>query len=71
MIKSVKYERNMMPFSLENKQIVDMHYIYNRENNQTVLVALMEDGIISSFIIEHDYYIYDHKNSPKELEATN
>jgi len=33
-----------------------MHYVHNPLSNTTVLVALMEGGVISSFTIENHYF---------------
>ena len=32
-----------------------MHYIHDKSNNDTVLLALMQGGIIASFTIEQGY----------------
>lgn len=44
-----------MPRLIENSQIVDMLYKYDKERKQTVLVSLHHGGLISSFQIESNF----------------
>lgn len=32
-----------------------MHYVYNSDQNTTVMIALMQNGVIASFEIESNY----------------
>lgn len=50
-----KQKHKFFPAELGNLQIVDMMLQHNKYNNCTVLIALMEGGIVSSFEIEHNY----------------
>tara|TARA_B110000285_G_C14771309_1_gene444124 strand:+ start:86 stop:610 length:525 start_codon:yes stop_codon:yes gene_type:complete len=50
-----KQKHNFFPAELGNLQIVDMMLQHNKYNNCTVLIALMEGGVVSSFEIEHNY----------------
>ena len=36
-----------------------MHFVFNRDNNSTVLIALMDEGIVASFVIDQNYYMVD------------
>jgi len=44
-----------VPRLIENSQIVDMLYKYDKERKQTVLVSLHHGGLISSFQIESNF----------------
>ena len=50
-----KQKHKFFPAELGNLQIVDMMLQHNKYNNCTVLIALMEGGVVSSFEIEHNY----------------
>ena len=45
-----------------------MHYIWNPDNNSTVLVALMNGGYITSFQISSKYYMENHKKLPEPYD---
>jgi hypothetical protein len=45
-----------------------MHYVHNKKTNDTVLVALMSNGVLASFVIERNYQVVDPK---KEYQTNN
>lgn len=49
--------RVMFPSILEDKQIVDMHYLWNAQNNQTIMLALYHGGTIASFKVHENYQL--------------
>lgn len=48
-------EREKIPEEVGQSEIVDMHYVYNAAQETTVMIALMQDGVIASFEIETNY----------------
>lgn len=61
-------ERSNIPVSIEDKQLVDMYYIWNEHNNSTVLVTLLHGGIVASFRISDDYFMEHHRESKPQPE---
>ena len=43
-----------------------MHFVFNKENNSTVLVALMDGGVIASFVIDQNYYMSNPRQEKKD-----
>ena len=50
-------DKYMIPQLFDKKQILDMSYMYDQKKNCTVLVALMQGGILSSFELESQYTV--------------
>ena len=46
-----------------------MHYVYDPAQNNTVLLTLMQGGILSSFEIESFYHIPPFKKTPIENQT--
>ena len=63
--KLIGKERTKIPLSIEERQIVDMHYVWNEKTKTTILVTLMDGGYISSFKISDNYYMEHHKALPQ------
>jgi len=50
-------DKYMIPQLFDKKQILDMSYMYDQKKNCTVLVALMQGGILASFELESQYTV--------------
>lgn len=48
---------HMIPKEVEQSQIVDMHYTFDRDTNTTILIALLTEGKVCSFIIDENYHV--------------
>lgn len=52
MYKDALQRGKIVPKQVESAQIVDMLFKYDQRRNQTVLVALQNGGLISSFLVD-------------------
>lgn len=53
------------PKALQHLKILDIYLKWDEESEQVILLALMENGVVSSFQIEKNYQPLDAKKMEK------
>lgn len=60
MYKDALQRGKIVPKSIEQSQIVDMLFKFDKNRNQTVLITLQNGGLISSFQVDSNFKLKDN-----------
>lgn len=69
MYKQSVQQGKIVPKSVETSQIVDMLFKYDAKRKQTVLIALQNGGLVSSFQVEQNFVSKDMVVSVQEAQG--